>query len=239
MTEASYQGYREWKAWKACDFGRFSPDEAATFAEELRRCGIGSLQGRRVLEVGFGNGGFASWARGEGAEVFGTELLPELQELGGKAGLRVIDAAAPLAGQVGAGTMDLVVALDVFEHLGIDRLQALLPDLRDCLRPDGCLLGRVPSGDSPFSNAIQHGDLTHRSVLGSSAIHQLAVAAGFVDVETREPALPLRGAGCLGAVRRLLVRAGRRIAFPLIARVFMGGGHPILSPNMVFVLRRS
>lgn len=239
MTGGSYQGYREWKAWKPGEFGRFRPDEAAWFAEELLRCGIRGLEGKRVLEVGFGNGGFASWAHGRGAEVLGTELIPELRELGSKAGFRVLDAAAPLAEQAGAGTVDLVVALDVFEHLERGQIAVLLPDLRDCLRPDGCLLGRVPSGDSPFSGAIQHGDLTHRSVLGSSAIRQLAAAAGFEAVEIREPALPLRGAGCLGALRRLLVRTGRRLAYPLIARVFMGGGHPILSPNMVFVLRRS
>ncbi|MEK7469128.1 MAG: class I SAM-dependent methyltransferase [Planctomycetota bacterium] len=239
MSEPGYRGYREWKSWEAARFGEIRPEEGAYFDAELTKSGAGALAGKRVVEIGFGNGGFAQWARKNGADYAGTEVIPELQALGREAGIRVLDHESLLAAQAGAGTIDLIVAFDVFEHIEVNQLRVLLADLKACLRPGGRLIGRVPSGDSPFSRAIQHGDLTHRTAFGSSAILQLAMAAGFADVTTREPAFPLNGAGCLGAIRRMMVRAARSVLYPLISRVLMGGGRPVLTPNMVFVLRRS
>ena len=67
-----YHGYTQWKGWR----GEFATTdrEARYYAAELADV---ALAGRRVLELGFGNGNFLAWAREQGAQVTGTEVLLE------------------------------------------------------------------------------------------------------------------------------------------------------------------
>src|ERR1700755_1345768 len=64
-----YAHYAEWKRWD----GAAAPDEkdARYFAAEFE--GV-ALAGKRVLEIGFGNGRFLAWARDAGARVVGVEI---------------------------------------------------------------------------------------------------------------------------------------------------------------------
>jgi 2-polyprenyl-3-methyl-5-hydroxy-6-metoxy-1,4-benzoquinol methylase len=232
------RNYSEWKGWARESFGHVDRAEALYFAEEVRSSGFEGIRGLNVCEIGFGNGAFASWAREGGANYIGTEAIPTLVVNGLAAGLAVFDASVPLATIVECDSQDLVVALDVFEHLDQGQLTGLLKSVNAILRPGGRVLARVPSGDSPFSRAMQHGDLTHRLVLGSSAIRQLVDKAGLDVVCVREPAMPLRGLGLRAFLRRLAVVTGRRVIYPIVTNVLMGGGRPILTPDLVFVLEK-
>ena len=238
MTGVDYEGYDSWKGWSADDFGKCAPEIAHYFASELFRSGVKQLSGKAVLELGFGNGSFAGWARGKGASYIGTETIPSLVDAGREQGFEVHLDAKNLPALAAPDTLDFAVAFDVFEHLAITDLREWLRRLHVCLRPGGKLIVRVPSGDSPFARAIQHGDMTHRLILGSSAVRQLAAEAGFAVESIREPAFPLRGAGVLSFLKRLGVSAARAIAYPVIANVFMGGGAPVLTPNLLFVLQK-
>ena len=236
MTALDYAQYRTWKGWDDASFGQCAADAAIYYSQELRRSGIGSLQDRRVLEVGFGNGQFAGWCRGTGADYIGIEAIAELVAKARQVGLNAHDASEPWGSYLADGSLDLVVAFDVFEHLRADALLGVLRSMRKALRPSGRLIARVPSADSPFSRAIQHGDMTHQCAIGSSMVRQLAAQAGFNVDGLREPTFPLRGMGVMKWLRRASVVACRRLAYPLIAQAFMGGGRPVLTPNLVFVL---
>lgn len=238
MKPAEAAGYQEWKGWTDESFGCCTRSLAAIFEDELALCGLRSFSGCRILELGFGNGAFAAWAHGRGMAYSGTEANSVLVDRGRAHGFDVHLGDASFADRFPPESFDVVVAFDVLEHLSADALAGCLQQARRCLRPGGLLLARMPSGDSPFSRAIQHGDLTHRTTLGSSAVAQLAGTSGFEVLQVREPAYPLRGGGALSALRRATVRAVRAVSYPLIAAVFMGGGSPVLTPNMVFVLRR-
>lgn len=233
---AMYFDYERWKGWLTEPFGAFDDASAVYFHAELIRSGLGSMRDLRVIEIGFGNGAFAGWASRAGAQYLGTEVIPELVAKGRDAGFDVHDASIPLGSVVPQGENDVVIALDVFEHLDRDGLGGMLVTLRNCMKRGSRLISRVPSGDSPFGRAIQHGDLTHRLVLGSSAVRQLACEAGFEVLSVREPAFPLRGLGPRAFLRRLAVAAARRLLFPIITHAFMNGGRPVLTPNLVFVL---
>lgn len=67
-------------------------------------------------------------------------------------------------------------------------------------------------------------------------VRQLAAQAGFGVDGIREPTFPLRDMGAMKWLRRASVVACRRLAYPLIAQAFMGGGRPVLTPNLLFVL---
>lgn len=236
MSTSDYAHYQGWKGWNEQPFGIYSQDQAVYFAEELRRSGIESVGGKTILEIGFGNGEFAGWARDAGANYHGTELIDKLVAKGASTGCKTYDARKPLDMLLGEQSFDFIVAFDVFEHLDADVLKATLCSAYRALRPSGRLIVRVPSGDSPFSRAIQHGDYTHRMIIGSSMVRQLANDTGFTVDSVRESALPLRRLGFRVFLRRAMVVVLRTSAFAVITRVFMGGGQPVLTPTMVFVL---
>lgn len=238
MGSSDYFRYRTWKNWDQAIFGSFGADARLYFEEEIGLCGIRNLRNCNVLEIGFGNGEFAGWATAAGAIYQGTELIPELVALGCAAGFKVTSAQNwRLTGRE-AQSFDFVFAFDVLEHLSLDELRDLLDLVANSLKVEGRFIARVPSGDSPFSRAIQHGDVTHRTALGGSAIRQLANEAGLAVLAIREPAFPLRGFGVRAFIRRLAVVSIRRLLYPLITLVFMGGGYPVLTPNLVFVLSK-
>lgn len=231
-----YESYRDWKGWSTDPFGVYSPSSAAYFSKELRRSDVMSVAGITVLEIGFGNGDFAAWARDSGAKYLGTELIGELVQQGVQAGFDVRGADQPLDGFLPGQSVDLIVAFDVFEHFEADAFRNALRSAHRVLRPTGRLIARVPSGDSPFSRAIQHGDVTHRLALGSSMVRQFASEVGFRVHSIREPVLPLHGLGVKAFIRRAAVRGTQKVVFPFLTRAFMGGGQPVLTPDMVFVL---
>lgn len=231
--------YVEWKHWKSDSFGTFTPGDDAYFVAELRRCGVKSLKNLHLLELGFGNGAFAGWVNRLGAHYVGFELNPELVARGREKGLEVYASDVPLTEIVACNSQDLVVAFDVFEHCQKSELQRLLLQIQGVLKRPGCLIARVPSGDSPFGRAMQHGDVTHRVTLGSSAVRQLALEAGLDTREIREPAYPLRGSGARAFLRRSCVWLTRRLAYPMIGRLFMGDTDAILTPSMLIVLDKS
>jgi SAM-dependent methyltransferase len=234
-----YESYRQWKGWEGPAFGVCDTATTLYFVHELRRSGVADLQGRRILEIGFGNGVFAAWVRAHGADYVGTEVIDGLLEQGRANGFDVHSGQQPLVSFVTENTIDCVVAFDVFEHLEQEHISKLLEQIKVCLVSGGTIIARVPSGDSPFSRSIQHGDLTHRTTLGSSAVRQLAEAAGLEVICVREPTLPLWGLGLRAFVRRLGVVTLRKLVFPLVAQVLMGGGRPVLTPNLLFVLRKA
>jgi len=237
MRNDLYGRYAIWKGWYLSKFGTLDLEQSLYFSRELRQCGCPDLHGLRVLEIGFGNGAFASWAAKQGANYQGTEVIPELVARAQNSGLAVYGSGIPINSFVDIGSLDIAVAFDVFEHIPVDSLKDLLRSLSGPLKASGLVIARVPSGDSPFSRAIQHGDLTHKCTLGSSAIRQLAIETGYRVVSIRDSALPIRGLGLTTCLRRLGVVTIRKLSYRLIT-MLMGGGPFILSPNMTFVLQR-
>lgn len=238
-TGADLSGrYRSWKCWTPGSFGAFSREQAEYFALELRHAGVVSLKNRAVLEIGFGNGQFAMWAKAQGARYKGTEQISELVELARSAGLDAVDSATSWEGWLEPESLDLVVAFDVLEHLRVDAIQHLLIATAARMHPNALFVARVPSGDSPFGRATQHGDLTHQTSFGSSAVCQLAASVGLELVCVRAPVDAWKGVGPVRAAKRIGISLVRALVYPLIVNIFMGGGPAVLAPNMIFVLRR-
>jgi SAM-dependent methyltransferase len=178
-----YRNYTDWKQWRG--FGKLPASQERYFARELAM--LRPLRGKRILEIGFGNGGFLSFARAQGAEVHGTEMIPELVQAARQAGFDVSDGSAILQGKKHAGSFDAVVAFDVLEHMDKDELAEFFGAVHALLKPDGAFLARFPNGDSPFGRRYQNGDLTHKTAIGSGLIEHLAAVSGFRMVAVRNP----------------------------------------------------
>jgi SAM-dependent methyltransferase len=236
--QSEYQGYRSWKGWGGHRFGYISNGEAVYFKSELLRCGITNLSEKKLLEIGFGNGSFAVWSKSEGAIYTGIEVIPELVDLARTAGLNAFLAKCSLLDLHCEDELDLIFAFDVFEHLLLEDVVKTLSECSVILRTGGILVARIPSGDSPFSRSIQYGDVTHKTILGSSAIRQIATRSGFDVVSIEPAAFPVMGQGLRTFLRRSMVRIGRYLIYPIIKNVLMGGERPVLTPNLVFVLKK-
>jgi SAM-dependent methyltransferase len=227
--------YRAWKRWAEDEFG--NTYEAPYYRAELAKSQLPSLAGLRVLELGFGNGGFACWAVKQGAEYVGTELDQTLVDRAMRQGLNVYNALDAKVDLHRNGPYDLIVAWDVLEHVPRSDLAGLLAECRSLLAPrGGAVVARVPSGDSPFSAAIQNGDLSHYPALGSSAIRYLAARCGFSRVEMRGAAFPILGYGAVPSVRRSIARLADCVVHPVV-RLLMRSRDAVLEPNMVITLR--
>ena len=230
--------YVGWKGWQGSDFGHFETEDALYYSLELNVSGVTTVRGLRIGELGYGNGTFAGWVRKAGGHWVGRETIPKLQQRAVQAGFDVIAADSSFSYACGPARLDLIIALDVIEHLELDAIRSFLADAKEALRTGGMLIVRLPSGDSPFSGLIYHADLTHRTLLGSSAVRQLAMEAGLEVLQVRSPALPVWGLGPVRAWRRLAVRLMQAVAFSFVRHVLMGDGSAVLSPNMIVVLRK-
>jgi len=230
--------YFVWKDWRVADFGRVSSGESLYFERELQASGVETLAGVRVAEIGYGNGAFAGWARRAGAYWIGREISETLQARAVEAGFNILAPDSSLSDVWGRSAIDLVVAFDVIEHMSLAAIRSFFEEANAALKPGGLLLLRIPSGDSPFASAIYWGDVTHCTLLGSSAARQLACEQNFEVKQIRSPVLPMTGLSAARFARRAAVRFAQSITFLFIRTALMGNENAILSPNMIVVLAR-
>jgi len=228
--------YRAWKAWDASRFGQFGHADALAFRAEFKRAGIPFDRHLSVLEIGFGNGAFAGWVAAQGWTFVGTERDPQLVESARKSRLEAYPAETSLQTVAAGRKFDVIAAFDVLEHLVLSEIEEVLAAARMILAPGGRFIARFPSGDSPFSRAIQYGDLTHKSVIGTGIVIQLARRTGFRALQIRAPAFPILGAGVWHGVRRLGVRAVQLLVTRLVNLGFHDNQPRVVTANMVAVL---
>ena len=226
-----YEGYAQWKGWQG-DF-ETSDRDARYFAAEL--AGI-DLSGKRVLEIGFGNGSFLAWARRQNAQVTGTEIIDTLIEQARTKGYDAQSASLPTLLASGR-QFDLIVAFDVFEHWHKDELIANLGQLHALLAGDGLLLARFPNGHSPFGRVHQHGDLTHMTTLSSSSVTQLAQMTGFT-VERIDNAQRVPVRSDFWSALKHHWRRFRRARIEIALGKLYGFGRLPLDPNLSALLRK-
>lgn len=225
----AYQNYTQWKRWQ----GTFEVSErdARYFAAELRDI---LLHGRRVLEIGFGNGSFLAWARSRGAEVCGLEINPEMLAAAARHGY--VARNAPLADLVAEDArFDLVVAFDVIEHWDTDELVANFCAIAALLTDTGCFVARFPNGHSPFGRVYQYGDFTHKSVISSYKIDYLAGIAGLDVVRVANERRVSSRDGALRALRHRWLAARRGWIERSLSKLY-GTPRLPLAPNLVAVL---
>jgi 2-polyprenyl-3-methyl-5-hydroxy-6-metoxy-1,4-benzoquinol methylase len=233
-----YRGYQEWKSWEKSKFGLYSKDQGLYYRKELTLCGVNVAAELRVLEIGFGNGSFSGWAKDQGFAYLGLETIEALVTDAQSRGFSAALSSNNLDSFVPAESQDLIVAFDVFEHLSLRELDVYLKKARGWLRPQGLLVFRVPSGDSPFSRALQYGDLTHQITLGSSSIQQLALSAHYQVDQVRAPVMPLRGLSVYRATRRLFVLFGQAIISKFVRVLFHHNARTVITANMLVALRK-
>ena len=162
---ANDSAYVAWKGWvDTVPFGELDAGERQYFRAELKKVIRSGPQIRTVLEIGYGNGTFLAYCREQGWDAVGTELDAELVAAGAKAGYSVFPADQ--SDKFDNQSFDLIVILDVLEHIPQDDIVGFLSTLGEKLRPGGRMLMRFPNADSWLGNPLQNGDPTHVTAIG-------------------------------------------------------------------------
>jgi SAM-dependent methyltransferase len=175
---ARYERYAEGKKWERQHFGSFSAENDRYFSDQIDGFGI-AIAGRRVLDIGFGNGAFLGWLRSRAAIPAGVEIQPGLVERARLFGVPAMAEIGPgLSDRLG-GPLEACFAFDVLEHMDPDDIVAMLKCLAGEMAPGGLMLARFPNGDSPFGLIHTNGDWTHRCIIGRGMLLQILDAAGW------------------------------------------------------------
>lgn len=103
----------------------------------------------RILDIGCGTGGVMSALKAAGYNIEGVDPSDDALDYCRKKGLIANKATAENTDQAD-GSFDVVIALDVFEHLADDRLGA--EEIRRILKPGGLAIITVPAHQALFSN---------------------------------------------------------------------------------------
>ncbi len=148
------------------------------------------LQGRVpecALEIGCGPGGFLYWARERGWPVTtGLDLSAEQIAVAGELGLSAenVSFQQHLADKTAA--YDLIVAMDLLEHLTRDEVFQFLDMCAQALRPSGKLFLTTPNGAGLRPGPVAHGDLTHETIFTPQTIRTVLQLTGYQDIQIRE-----------------------------------------------------
>lgn len=170
-----YADYGRQRGWSGA--GEPNSADVAMFLQVL---GDDVAPGKRLLEVGFGDGRLLTWARRRGADVAGLEIQPALVDGARAAGF---DAHASIEAFADA-SFDIVVAFDVLEHVDREVLLPLTRSLAGKLRTGGRLIVRYPNCQVPAGLAIQYSDHTHETPLSEAIVGWLFRAAGLDTITT-------------------------------------------------------
>lgn len=218
---ASYGQFKEWS----------HPKYHTVAAFENLLAAAGKAGPLAILEFGFGHGRFLDWAREAGHQVSGIDILPEAIAAAQLRGhdVHLAEAAASL------GPFDLLLAMDVLEHLDQPQMFAFFDLAVAVLKDDGCIVARFPNGASPFSGYYQYSDLTHQSRLTPRAIQQLAMIKGFRLVRALNPR-PVPKT-FRGRIRARAAYVLRDIVETVIGYAYYGHRFP-MDPNVIVVLAR-
>lgn len=229
--------YVNWKGWESAAFGAYSKEERIQFAAEIQRTGVLLNRETRVLEIGFGNGTFAGWIRNYTPHYVGVEANQALVNRANAAGIEAYQSDTKMGAISHGRVFDLIVAFDVIEHLPLEDIIAMMQTWKEHISSDGRILIRIPSGDSPFSGRLMYGDITHKTLLGTTALMQLALLVGLDLVATYPPALPILGLGPRKTVERAMVATARKVITRLINATFHGNRHSVVTSNLIAVFR--
>jgi SAM-dependent methyltransferase len=231
------KGYHQIKEWDDTSFGRLLPHHTAYFMAELKRTGIPSIA--TAVEIGFGAGSFLTFCAKKNIKCLGVELDSHQVDLARRIGFDVITAAEFDAKVAGMPQVDLIVLFDVLEHIPKEQLVQALLRYGAMLKPGGCMLVRVPNGDSPFGLFNQHGDITHCMTIGSQMVPQLAILADMDLVFVGGEAWPVFCGSLKWMLHRMLQWPVRQLLDLAIRWCFYPKSKASFSsPNLTFILRR-
>jgi 2-polyprenyl-3-methyl-5-hydroxy-6-metoxy-1,4-benzoquinol methylase len=186
-----------------------------------------------ILDLGCGAGDFIYWLKQRGYQnVVGVDVSAEMVAAAHNACLGEVKLGELLVELKAARSrsLDVVLAIDVLEHMNREELLEICDEIFRVLKPGGRIVAHVPNAAGIFGSAIRYGDLTHELAFTASSIRQLFKTAGFRDVRCYEDKPIPRGVKSFG---RAVFWSIGTIGFRLLYAAETGTFDCILSRNLL------
>jgi cyclopropane fatty-acyl-phospholipid synthase-like methyltransferase len=206
----------------------------------LKRAGL-DLATAQILEFGVGWGRNLLALRSLGArDTRGVDVSPEQVALARDVGLETVTLVAPdedLVQRFGDARFDLLLAIDVIEHLSLPQMERFATAVRTMLSPNGLLVVQVPNDLAPL-NPIRCGDLTHLRAFTPESLRQFFSLAGVEPLHIA--GIPFPGTGPLFTLRRVMTVGFVLPVLRCMWFLLYGRGFELVSfePNLLGVARR-
>lgn len=165
----------------------------------------------RILDVGCGDGSLLAFLKERGySDIEGVDCSAEQIARAAARGVQARKGNLFDSLEAEAGTCDVVVAIDVIEHLTKSELVRFGNAVHRALKPGGRFVIQTPNGEGLFAGHIVYGDLTHETIFNDSSLPQYLRAFGFENIRVLETG-PIPH-GMVSMCRLLVWRAWRLLA---------------------------
>lgn len=191
----------------------------------------------RIVEVGCGGGDLLAALHCAGyRDLIGVDVSPEQVAAAAARGIGRVERAdaQEYLSRLEPGSIDVLVAFDLLEHLTKPEITKLLTIGLRALRSDGRLIIHSVNAESPFFGAVRYGDLTHETAFTRRSMRQLCLSLGYRNVECYEDSPVVHGPiSMCRAVLWRMVRTALRMAVAIETGESGRGG--IFSQNFITV----
>jgi SAM-dependent methyltransferase len=199
-----------------------------------------STKDARILEVGCGHGAFIYCLHALGyRNATGIDRSPEQVSEAQRLGIVGVEHGdlMPKLASLPEGSIDVLVAFDVIEHLRKDEAISLAQEAYRVLHHDGRLILHTVNADSPFFGTNRYGDLTHEIAFNRASMGQLLMSSGFAVVDCYEDAPVAHGPK---SFMRMILWKGIRSILRFYTAVETGdtGQNAILTRNFLTMARK-
>jgi len=138
-----------------------------------------------ILDLGCGNGSLIHWLHESGYKNSqGIDISEEQILLATKLGIKNILQADALAFlPANKNSFDIIFARDVLEHFSKDKVQILIENIFNSLKPGGIFIAQTVNAENWLWGRLRHGDFTHEIAFTSSSITQVLRISGFESIK--------------------------------------------------------
>lgn len=198
------------------------------------------LETCRIFEFGAGWGrNLLAMAELGAKSLCGIDISKEQVAIGRRLGLSTLELVSPdtiLPLSMATSKFDVVLAIDVLEHLDLAELNGFIELTKKIIEPGGFLVVQVPNSLAPF-NPVVAGDLTHVRAFSPASLRQL-FAIFEADV-VHLAGMPFPGRSLTHVVRRAAVRFAVAPMANVFVRMLYGRlMDPVpMEPNLLGVAR--
>ncbi|HEX3436279.1 MAG TPA: class I SAM-dependent methyltransferase [Pseudacidobacterium sp.] len=187
----------------------------------------------RILDLGCGHGAFLYFLSQAGYKnIYGIDISQEQVELAHQLGISEArhGTLEEVLSEEKDGCVDVVLVMDVLEHLIKDDLFHILDEIRRVLKHNGMCIAHVPNAEGLYGMRIRYGDMTHEQAFTPTSARQVFRTIGFSKVACYEDKPVVHGMKSL--VRRVIWDTGTFYhRLMLIAET--GSPSAVLSQNML------
>jgi SAM-dependent methyltransferase len=146
-------------------------------------------KGLRIVDLGCGHGDYVYHLNERGyKDVQGVDVSKEQVELAHELGVKnvVHDSILSYLQEQEPGSIDVVLLIDVLEHLPRQKLFEVMDSAVRAMASGGRCLVHVPNALGLFGERVRYGDLTHERAFTPNSIQQLFHTVGLSDVTCHE-----------------------------------------------------